>query len=183
MSRASGRERADRDERAETDPPERDTRPPTLAVVVSLAAAAVGTLAVIVAAPLGGAVAGLSIVGLAVGSLAGSNRVLSWAAAASVAGIALAAAFGAGPEPLLVAGVALALAWDVADHGLSVGRQVGRDARTRRNVAVHAGATLLTGTFSASVVYGSYVTASGGQPIAALALLLFGGVVLVSAFR
>lgn len=183
MSRLSGRGGTERDGRAETDPPERDTRPPTLAVVVSLAAAAVGTLSVIVAAPLGGAVTGLSIVGIAVGSLAGSDRVLSWAAAAGVVGIGLAAAFGAGPEPLLVAGVALALAWDVADHGLSVGRQVGRDARTRRNVAVHAGTTVLTGAFSAGVVYGSYVAASGGQPIAALALLLFGGVVLVSAFR
>ncbi|GAA0514672.1 hypothetical protein SAMN04488066_103102 [Halorubrum aquaticum] len=162
---------------------ERDARPPTLAVVSSLVAATVATVAALVADPTGGAVVGASVVCLAGGSLLGSARVLSWGAAAGIGGIALAAAFGGGAEPLLVAGVALAVAWDVADHGLSVGRQVGRKARTRRNVAVHAGTTLLAGTISAGVVYGTYVVAAGGQPIAALALLCFGGVVLASAFR
>ncbi|MFC5135438.1 MULTISPECIES: DUF7519 family protein [Haloferacaceae] len=162
---------------------ERDTRPPLLAVVASLVAATVATAAAVVAAPTGGAVVGASIVCLAAGSLLGSARVLSWGAAAGIGGIALAAEFGGGAEPLLVAGVALAVAWDVADHGLSIGRQVGREARTRRNVAVHAGTSLLVGTLSAVVVYGTYVVAAGGQPIAALALLCFGGVVLASAFR
>ncbi|MFC5278021.1 hypothetical protein ACFPM1_04475 [Halorubrum rubrum] len=162
---------------------ERDARPPTLAVVVSLVAAAVATLAALVADPTGGAVVGVSVVAFAGGALLGSARVLSWGAAAGVAGIALAAGFGGGAEPLLVAGVALAVAWDAADHGLSLGRQVGRAARTRRNVAVHAGTSLLAGTLSAGVVYGTYVAAAGGQPIAALALLCFGGVVLASAFR
>lgn len=176
MSTAEGRE-------PPADRPERDTRPPTSAVLVSLVAAAVATAAGTVAAPLGGAVVGMSVVGVAAGSTLGSSRVLSWAAAAGVVGIALAAALGGGAEPLLVAAVALAVAWDVADHGVLLGRQVGRAARTRRNVAVHAATTLLVGTLSAAVVYGSYVAASGGQPIAALALLLFGGVVLLSAFR
>lgn len=36
---------------------------------------------------------------------------------------------------------------------------------------------------SVAVVYGVYLAAAGGQPVAALALLLFGGVVLASAFR
>lgn len=166
-----------------TERSERDTRPPTLAVLVSLVAAAVATAAGTVAAPPGGAVVGLSVVGVAVGSTLGSTRLLSWAAAAGAVGIALAAALGGGAEPLLVAAVALAVAWDVADHGVVLGRQVGRAARTRRNVAVHAATTLLVGTISAAIVYGSYVAATGGQPIAALALLLFGGVVLVTAFR
>jgi len=64
-------------------------------------------------------------------------------------------------EPLLAAGVALALAWDLADHGISVGEQVGRETRTRRNVAVHAGTNLLAGGLSVAVVYGVYLAAAG----------------------
>ncbi|WP_241964445.1 hypothetical protein [Halorubrum sp. 48-1-W] len=180
----AGRSRADGNpgSRADGDR-ERDTRPPTLAVVVSLVAALAGTVAALVAAPTGGAVVGASLVLLAGGSLLGSARVLSWGATTGIAGIALAAGVGGGAEPLLVAGVALAVAWDVADHGLSLGRHVGREGRTRRNVTVHAGTSLLVGTIAGAVVYGTYVVAAGGQPIAALALLCFGGVILASAFR
>lgn len=162
---------------------ERDTRPPTLAIVTSLVAAAVAAFAGIVAAPLGGSVVGLAAIGFVAGSFLRSARVLSWAAGTGAVGIAIAGYLGGAVEPLLVAGVGLALAWDVADHGLSVGEQVGREARTRRNVAVHAGANLLVGGLSVAVVYGVYLAAAGGQPVAALALLLFGGVVLASAFR
>lgn len=88
-----------------------------------------------------------------------------------------------GGRALLAAGVALALAWDLADHGIALGEQVGREARTRRNVAVHAGTTLLAGGLSVAVVYGVYLAAAGNQPVAALALLLFGAVALASAVR
>ncbi len=162
---------------------DRDTRPPTLAIGTSLAAAAVAAMAGVVATPLGGSVIGLAAIGFVAGSFLRSARVLSWAAGTGVVGIAVAGYLGGGVESLLVSGVALALAWDVADHGLSVGEQVGRGARTRRNVAVHAGTNLLVGGLSVIVVYGVYLAAAGGQPVAALALLSFGGVVLASAFR
>lgn len=165
------------------DRPERDARPPTLAVVVGLVAAAIATLAALLAAPLGGALLAAATVGFAAGSLRRSHRVLSWAAGVGVVGLAVAGYRGGGVEPLLVGGVALAVAWDVADHGLSVGAQVGRDARTRRNVAVHAGTTLLVGALSVGVASGVYLAAAGSQPVAALALLLFGAVVLASAIR
>lgn len=162
---------------------ERDTRPPTLAVGTSLVAAAVAALAGVFAAPLGGSVVGLAAIGFVAGSFLRSARVLSWAAGTGAIGIMIAGYLGGAVEPLLVSGVGLALAWDVADHGLSVGKQVGRKARTRRNVAVHAGTNLLVGGLSVGVVYGVYIAAAEGQPVAALALLLFGGVVLASAFR
>jgi hypothetical protein len=171
---------------ASTDPvdrPERDARPPALAVVLSLVAAGVASLAALLAAPLGGALLGGATVALAAGSLRRSHRLLSWAAGIGVVGLAVAGYRGGGVEALLVGGVALAVAWDVADHGLSVGEQVGRGARTRRNVAVHAGATLLAGALSVGVVYGVYRAAAGSRPVAALALLLFGAVVLASALR
>ncbi len=162
---------------------ERDSRPPRSTVATSLVAATIATVATLVSSPPGGAIVGLTLVGFGAGTVAGSSRVLSWGVGAGVVGIAVAAGTGGSPEPLLVAAVALAVGWDVADHGLSIGRHVGRDARARRNVVVHTTTSLLVGTLSATAVYGSYVAAAGGQPIAALALLLFGGVVLVSAFR
>lgn len=171
------------EERDPVDRPERDAGPPTLAVVASLVAAGVATLAALAAAPSGGALLALATVGLAAGSVRRSYRALSWAAGVGVVGLAVAGYRGAGVEPLLVGGVALAVAWDVADHGLSVGEQVGRDARTRRNVAVHAGTTLLAGALSVGIVYGVYLAAAGSQPVAALALLLFGAVVLASTLR
>jgi hypothetical protein len=165
------------------DRPERDARPPALAVVVSLVAAAIASLATFLAAPLGGALLAVATVAFVAGSVRRSHRFLSWGAGLGVVGLAVAGYRGGGVEPLLVGGVALAVAWDAADHGLSVGEQVGRDARTRRNVAVHAGTTLLAGALSVGVVYGVYLAAAGSQPVAALALLLFGAVVLASALR
>lgn len=168
------------------DPPEereRDARPPTSAVVASLVAGAVAALSAFLAAPIGGALAGLAAVGFLAGSLRQSPRILSWAAGIGAVGIAVAGYRRGAVEPLLAAGVALALAWDLADHGIAVGEQVGREARTRRNVAVHAGTNLLAGGLSVAVGYGVYLAAAGSQPIAALALLLFGAVALASTLR
>ncbi len=162
---------------------ERDARPPTAAVVASLVAGAGAALSAFLAAPLGGALVGLATVALLAGSLRRSPRILSWAAGIGVVGIAVAGYRRGAVEPLLAAGVALALAWDLADHGVSLGEQAGREARTRRNVAVHAGTTLLAGGLSVAVVYGAYLAAAGNQPVAALALLLFGAVALASAVR
>nr|WP_237561628.1 hypothetical protein [Halorubrum halophilum] len=167
----------------DTDDRERDARPPTVAVAASLVAGAVAALSAFLAAPLGGALVGLATVGFLAGSLRRSARILSWAAGVGVVGIAVAGYLGGAVEPLLAAGVALALAWDLADHGISLGEQVGRDGRTRRNVAVHAGTNLLAGGLSVAVVYGTYLAAAGNQPVAALALLLFGAVALASAVR
>ncbi|MWV65841.1 hypothetical protein GRS48_13565 [Halorubrum sp. JWXQ-INN 858] len=164
--------------------PERDTRPPTEAVVVSVVAGAVAVGAALIAAPLAGAVVGLGVAVIAVGTtLLASERVLLWGAGIGVVGLAAAGYTGAPPEPLLVVAVALAVAWDAADHGLSLGRHVGRGAGARRNVAVHAGSAALVGVVAVGVVYLVYALAAGGQPVTALALLLLGAIALASAFK
>ncbi|SDE98614.1 hypothetical protein SAMN04488067_101335 [Halorubrum xinjiangense] len=162
---------------------ETDSRPPTVAIVASLAAAGVAATAALVASPVGGALLGVAALGLLGGSLRSSTRVLGWGAAVGVVGLAVAGYRGAPAEALLVAAVGLAVAWDVADHGVGLGEQVGRGARVRRNVAVHAGASLLVGALAAALVYGVSLAVGGGQPVAALALLLAGGIALVSALR
>ncbi|GAB6879096.1 hypothetical protein JCM17823_13700 [Halorubrum gandharaense] len=160
-----------------------DTRVPVPALVASLAGMTVAFLATALAAPVAAPVAGLAVVTVAVGLLRTSTRVLTWGAAFGAAGIALAGYEGGAPAALLVAAVGLVVAWDVGDHGLSLGAHVGRAAVSRRNVAVHAAGSLLVGVLTATVVYGTYLAAAGGQPVAALALLLFGAVVLLSTFR
>ncbi|WP_096393796.1 hypothetical protein [Halorubrum trapanicum] len=162
---------------------ETDARPPTVAVVASLAAAGVAATAALVASPIGSALLGVAALGFLTGSLRSSTRVLTWGAAVGVVGLALAGYRGASAEALLVAAVGLAVAWDVADHGVGLGEQVGRGARVRRNVAVHAGASLLVGALAAALVYGVSLAVGGGQPVAALALLLAGGIALISALR
>ena len=169
------------------DPPadfhETDARPPTVTTVASLAAAGVAATAALVASPVGGALLGVAALGFLAGSLRRSTRVLTWGAAVGVGGLATAGYRGAPAEALLVAAVGLAVAWDVADHGIGLGEQVGRGARVRRNVAVHAGASLLVGALAAGLVYGVSLAVGGGQPVAALALLWAGGIALISALR
>ncbi|GAA0724601.1 hypothetical protein J2744_002396 [Halorubrum trapanicum] len=162
---------------------ETDARPPTVAIVASLAAAGVAATAGAVASPIGGALLGVAALGFLGGALRRSTRVLTWGAAVGVVGVAVAGYRGAPAEALLVAAVGLAVAWDVADHGVGLGEQVGRGARVRRNVAVHAGTSLLVGALAAGLVYGVTLAVGGGQPVAALALLLAGGIALTSAVR
>ncbi|WP_049897667.1 DUF7519 family protein [Halorubrum distributum] len=180
---AGDRSRAATSDDALVDFHETDARPPTVAVVASLAAAGAAATAALVASPTGSALLGVAALGFLAGSLRGSTRVLGWGAAVGVVGLALAGYRGAPAEALLVAAVGLAVAWDVADHGVGLGEQVGRGARVRRNVAVHAGASLLVGALAAALVYGVSLAVGGGQPVAALALLLAGGIALISALR
>ncbi|QWC19597.1 hypothetical protein [Halorubrum sp. 2020YC2] len=183
MSGAGGAGERGADDDPSADFHEVDARPPTVAVVASLAAAGVAATAGAVASPLGGALLGVAALGFLGGGLRGSTRVLTWGAAVGVVGVGVAGYRGAPVEALLVAGVGLAVAWDVADHGVGLGEQVGRGARVRRNVAVHAGASLLVGALAAGLVYGVTLAVGGGQPVAALALLLAGGIALTSALR
>ncbi|GAB7091992.1 hypothetical protein JCM18237_22630 [Halorubrum luteum] len=162
---------------------ERDDRPPVSSVVAAAIAGGVALSAGFLAEPTGGALVGVAAVGLVLGTLRGSHRVLSWSAGAGVVGLGVAGYLGAAPEPLLVAAAALAVAWDVGDHGVSLGRQVGRDASTRRNVVAHAGVTVLVGGTAVGVTYVAYVLAAGGQPVTALAFLLLGAVVVASTLR
>lgn len=167
----------------EPDHHEVDTRVPVPALAASLAGMVVAFLATALAAPTAAPVAGVAMMAVAVGLLRTSTRTLTWGAALGTAGIALAGYEGGAPAALLVAGVGLVVAWDVGDHGISLGGHVGRSAVSRRNVAVHAAGSLLVGVVTATVVYATYLAAAGGQPVAALALLLFGAVILLSAFR
>lgn len=172
-----------------------DRRPPTTGVAFATIFALLAAVATAAVSLQGAAGVGLATVLVAIGLVRRSRAALTWGVALGAAGLVLAATSGGGAGGaggsggagdvlgLLVAAVALAVAWDVGDHALSLGTTVGRNARSARNQFVHAGTSLLVGTLAAGVGYGTYVSATGGQPVAALVFLLFGAVVLVSAFR
>ncbi|MFB6235321.1 MAG: hypothetical protein ABEH81_15535 [Halopenitus sp.] len=167
-----------------------DQRPPTTGVAVATIFALLAAVATAAVSLQGAAGVGLAIVLFAIGLVRRSQAALAWGVALGAAGLVFAATSGGGADGsagnvlgLLVAAVSLAVAWDVGDHALSLGTAVGRNARSARNQFVHAGTSLLVGTLAAGVGYGTYISAAGGQPVAALVFLLFGAIVLVSAFR
>ncbi|WP_058365955.1 DUF7519 family protein [Haloparvum sedimenti] len=160
-----------------------DRRPPMASVVAGTVFALLSVLACAAASAQGALVATVGLLALVVGLVRASRRALTWSVALYVAGFVVAGLSGADPAPLVAAAVALTLAWDAADHALSLGEHVGRDARSRRNQFVHAGTNALVGLLTGGVAYGTYVAATGGQPVAALVFLLLGAVAVVTAFR
>ncbi|MFB6129790.1 MAG: hypothetical protein ABEJ28_03105 [Salinigranum sp.] len=120
---------------------------------------------------------------LAAGLAVGRRGAVTLGAAALFADVVLAGATGAPVVPVLVGTVAAVVAWDVGLTAIGLGEQLGRAAPTTRLEAVHAGVGALVGAATAGLGYGVYRTASGGQPLLALVLLLLAGLLLASALR
>lgn len=83
--------------------------------------------------------------------------------------------------PLLVAGAATIVAWDVSEHAVSLGYQVGEDARTLRAELTHALATVVVAGAAILAVYVVEGLGVSDLPFAALAALLLAGVALAVA--
>jgi hypothetical protein len=83
--------------------------------------------------------------------------------------------------PLLVAGAATIVSWDVSEHAVSLGYQVGEDARTFRAELVHALATVVVAGAAILAVYVVRGLGVSELPFAALAALLLAGVALAVA--
>jgi hypothetical protein len=161
------------------------TRAPSLlSLSLSLFAAALS----LVAAVLGGGSVGLpasslGVLLVGVGVFRGSRRVLTYGTAALLLGLVLAGWSGAVPEALVAGALFALVGWDVGEHGIGVGEQLGRESDTTRVELVHAAATTFVGAFTAVVGYGTYRAATGGEPVTALVFLLVGAVALVAALR
>lgn len=160
------------------------TRKPTrFGVALSLSAALLASVVAGVAAVGALAVGLLGTAILAVALARGSHRTVSVAGAALAVAVLLAGAGADSPEPVLAAAVAAVMAWDLGTNAVTVGEQLGRETRTARLEAFHAAASLGVGALVVGVGYGVYLTATGGQPVAALLFLLAGTVALVGALR
>lgn len=126
------------------------------------------------------------VVLLSLGVLPVHERYAGWIVSAGLgallAGVALSGIFARStPVEVLVAGALAVLAWDVAIHGIGLGRQLGGDARTWPVELVHAGGTACYG--GGIVVVGAvvYDVGASGLPLATLVLLLVAAVTLTVA--
>lgn len=90
---------------------------------------------------------------------------------------------GASQLRLLVAGVAVVLAWDLGEQAVSLGGQVGRRARTHRAELVHGGATLAAGGAILAAALGVAALDVQGLSLAGFVALLVAGIALVLAMR
>jgi len=84
------------------------------------------------------------------------------------------------PWQVLAATVAAALVWDLGENSVSLGRQVGRDARAFWNEAVHGLGAVLVGVVSAGFVYVSQGYSVGSGSLEAVVFLLVSVVLLVA---
>lgn len=97
--------------------------------------------------------------------------------------VLVAGGFGTPAEVLLVSMIGTLLAWDLGQHAIGLGEQVGSHSRTRRNEIVHASMSAMVATVSAAIGYVVFATAGGGRPVSALVLLLFAVVFFAWALR
>ncbi|UIP00467.1 hypothetical protein Hbl1158_03640 [Halobaculum sp. CBA1158] len=159
-------------------------KPPRLGVALAALPAAVGAAALGLASGAAAGVAAAGILLAGVGTLVGSRRTLGAGSAALAGGVFVAGGLaGAGAAPLLVGGLSAALTWDLGEHAIGLGEQLGRETDATRNLATHAAASIAVGAVAGAVAFGVYVAAAGGQPVVALVFLLVGAVALVSAVR
>ena len=170
----------------ETDrePIEIDNSPTKLSAGAAIVAAIVAALAsgpfALLALPLG--IAGVG--GVAAGLLVAENRTwVSIGVGALFLCVLVSGGFGTPVELLLVSTVATVLAWDFGHNAISLGEQMGRHTRTRRNEVTHAAFTTMVAMLAAAFGYGLFAVAGGGRPIAALVMMLLGLVFLVWAIR
>ena len=129
------------------------------------------------------AVGGAGVLLLVVGVVRGTQNGVTMGAATMFGGIVVASVQGAPVAATLVGTVAVVFAWDVAGTAITIGDQLGRAVDTSRIEVVHASTSALVGVLAATLGYGIYVTATGGQPLVALAFLLLATVLLLATLR
>lgn len=133
--------------------------------VLAAATAAYGSLPAF-----GAALVGASL--LALGLLYGRRPAVDVAALLLFVGVLAGGFAGDSVEATLVGTVACVIAWDLGQCAIDLGEQLGREADTTRLEVVHVASSVLIGVVTVGAGYALYVVAVGGQPAAALVLLL-----------
>jgi hypothetical protein len=155
-----------------------------LAVVVGSAAWAISELGTVSARlELVTGLLGITLVGLGVRPISHrfARRFVSAGLAALVVGVALTGLLQrATPLALLTATAGAILAWDVAEHGISLGEQLRTDARTWPVELTHAGVTAVYGGLLVGVATLLYGDGDAALPLGALVLLLAAAVTLMA---
>jgi len=119
--------------------------------------------------------AGLLLLGLGVRPVRQrfARRFVSAGLAALLVGVALAGIFErAGPIQLLVATAGAVVAWDLAEHGISLGEQLRSDAATTGVELLHGGVTAAYGGLLVVVAIALYGNGTANLPLGGVVLLL-----------
>jgi hypothetical protein len=80
---------------------------------------------------------------------------------------------------LVVAMVGAVLAWDVGENAITVGEQFPETARTWRGELIHAIVSTIVVTVFAIGAFAVYTVSTGGYPLAAVALVVVGALVVL----
>jgi hypothetical protein len=171
------------DAEAPVDAAEPTDAPPRLSTGLAVGLGTVAAAFLAAGSPLSGAVALLGVAALLASLSRASTRLCGLAGGCFALALVAGGATGAPVAPLVGGAVLTTSAWDVADHGIGLGRHVGREARTSRNELVHAAGSLAVTGSAGAIAFGGYLVAAGGQPTTALVFLLLGGVLLLTALR
>lgn len=159
-----------------------DTRPPQLGIGLTVLFGLIAVLATAVV-PFS-LVAGLfGLLFLVIGTVRGIGVLVTIGAGSLVIAILVAGVAGISPVLLLIATAATVLAWDAGIQAIDLGTMLGRDARTTRPLVVHSAASTAIAATVSGLGYAVYHIVSGGQPVTALVLLLFGAFVLIALLR
>ena len=128
--------------------------------------------------------AGIVLVGLGVRPVSQrfARRIVSAGLASQIVGVLLLGVYQRGePVVLLAAAAAAIVAWDAAEHGISLGEQLRTDAETRDVELVHTGASGLYGAGLVLVGAVLWENAARGVPLGMLLLLLAAAVIAMAA--
>ncbi|WP_317175772.1 DUF7519 family protein [Halomontanus rarus] len=152
----------------------------TAAIIAAVVAAITSAPFALLALPLGIGGAGIVAAGLRLG---GKREWVTLGAGALFLSILVAGGFGTPVEFLLVSTISTLLAWDFGQNAISLGEQIGRHSRTKRNEVIHASASLVVALLSSAFGYLVYTNAGSGRPVASLTMLVLGVVLLIWAIR
>ena len=148
-----------------------DESPSATGLALTVVPAALAVLAS-ATAPLAAALAIIGVVVLTAGVRNASRTFVTAGAIVLFGGVLVGGTTGV-PVPFVLVGAAAAIvAWDAGTNAISVGRQLGSAAETRRLEVVHTLATAAVAVAVGTVGYGAFRLAAGDQPTAAVALLL-----------
>lgn len=172
-------------EEEESEPVDVDHRPPRLAQGVAAAAFLLGTLMTIPFATLSIPFGFTGLLVFMGGLFYSYSR--GWLTAGTglvLMGAILTGAFGAIPAEMMLLGIgSVILGWDVGQHGVVIGQQLGRKTLSQRNLLIHTAMTGIVIGFISMVAFGVFFLAGDGREAAAVGLIVFGIVLATWVFR
>lgn len=162
-----------------------DHRPPRLSQVIAAAAAVFGALMTVpfatLAIPFG--LSGVSLVLVAL-FVRHSRAWLTAGTALVLLGAIITGTYGAvAPELMLLGVVATIIGWDVGQHGIGIGHQLGRTTPSARNQLVHTGTSAVALGLVGILSYAVFLLAGDGRHVTTVVVLVLGVLVVAWTFR